>query len=130
LLSKVETLKEFTNILLGQQIVVHTDHANLTYKHFNSDRVMRWRLFIEKYSPNLEYIKGENNVIANALSCLPQQSIYFQDSLDSFYSIVECHNSDHKKTLPHDFHPLSYVHLERAQKHDPQLKQESLHKNC
>jgi RNase H-like domain found in reverse transcriptase len=48
LLSIEETLQEFTNILFGQQIIVYTDHANLTYKNFNSDRVMRWRLFIEE----------------------------------------------------------------------------------
>jgi hypothetical protein len=29
---------------MGQQIIVHTDHENLTYKNFNSDRVMQWRL--------------------------------------------------------------------------------------
>ena len=59
LLSIVETLKEFRNLLPGQQIIVHTDHQNLRYKNFNSDRVMRWRLFIEEYSPDLRYIKGE-----------------------------------------------------------------------
>jgi RNase H-like domain found in reverse transcriptase len=58
ILSIVKTLKEIRNILLGQQIVVHTDHANLAYNHFNFDRVKRWRLFTEEYSPDLQYIKG------------------------------------------------------------------------
>ena len=40
LLSIVETLKEYRNILLGQKIIVHTDHKNLVYKHFNTERVM------------------------------------------------------------------------------------------
>jgi RNase H-like domain found in reverse transcriptase len=31
LLPKVETCKEFKNILLGQQLVVYADNANLTY---------------------------------------------------------------------------------------------------
>jgi RNase H-like domain found in reverse transcriptase len=41
LLAIVETLKEFRNILLGQNITIYTDHQNLTYKNFNTDRVMR-----------------------------------------------------------------------------------------
>ena len=36
LLSKVETLKDFRNILLGHQITVYTDHKNLTYNFFNT----------------------------------------------------------------------------------------------
>jgi hypothetical protein len=68
LLSIIETFKEFQTILMGQQLIVHTDHENLTYKHFNTYRVMQWRLFIEEYSPDLRYIKGKLNIVANALS--------------------------------------------------------------
>ena len=78
LLSIVETLKEFRNILLGHQIKVYTDHKNLTYKHFNTERVMRWRLILEEFGPELKYIKGENNVVSDALSRLeksPNQDI-------------------------------------------------------
>ena len=42
LLSIVETLKAYRNILLGHKIVVHTDHKNLVYKIFNTECVMRW----------------------------------------------------------------------------------------
>ena len=70
LLAIVETLKEFWSILLGQQIVVFTDHKNLTYKVFNTQRVMRWRLLIEEYGPELRYVKGSHNVVADALSRL------------------------------------------------------------
>jgi len=70
LLSIVETLKEYRNILLGHQVIVHTDHKNLVYKHFNTKRVMRWRLIIEEFGPELRYIKGEHNIVADTLSRL------------------------------------------------------------
>ena len=31
---------------------------------------MQWRLILEEYGPDLQYIKGENNIVADALSCL------------------------------------------------------------
>ena len=68
LLSIVEALKEFRNILLGQKIIIHTDHQNLIHNSFTSDRVMRWRLYLEEHSPEIKYIKGENNQAADALS--------------------------------------------------------------
>jgi hypothetical protein len=48
-----------------------------------------WRLFIEEYSPDLQYIKGENNVVADARSHLPQAFTYYEDFQESFYALVE-----------------------------------------
>ena len=62
--------KELRNILLGNQITVHTDHKYITYKKFNTERVMRWHLILEEFVPELKYIKVENNVVADALSWL------------------------------------------------------------
>ena len=31
---------------------------------------MRWRLIIEDFGPELKYIKGKNNIVANTLSLL------------------------------------------------------------
>ena len=59
LLAMVETLKELKNILLRQDIKVYTDHKHLTYKTHNSARVMRWRLTIEEFGPEVIYIPGD-----------------------------------------------------------------------
>jgi hypothetical protein len=70
LLSIVETLREFRNILLGYKIMVHTDHKKITYAKSNSDRVMRWHLLIEEFGPSFRNIKGKHNLIADATSRL------------------------------------------------------------
>ena len=88
LLAIVETLKEFRNILLGQKLVIHTDHKNLTCANFNTDRVIRWRLIIEEYGPDLRYIEGPKNIVADALSRLGlKDNPDFKDMLEqsNFY---------------------------------------------
>src|SRR5687768_15749206 len=121
LLSIVEVLKEFRNILLGQQIRVYTDHENLTQKEFNSNRVMRWRLYIEEYSPDLQYIKRENNVVTDALSRLemeqnpvPTKAFITEEMRSNWYCYA-------KEEQNYDSHPLSFQQLEKAQKADKQL---------
>jgi hypothetical protein len=72
LLAIVETLKEFKGMLWGQQIKVYTDHKNLTRDGLGltSDRVYQWRLLLEEYAPEIVYIKGIHNTVADAISWL------------------------------------------------------------
>ena len=77
LLSIVETLKEYRNILLGQKVIVHTDHQNILYNKLSTDRVVRWRLLLEEFGPEFKHVNGKDNVIADALSRLNTDEIEF-----------------------------------------------------
>jgi hypothetical protein len=72
LLAIVEALQEYRGMLWGQKIKVYTDHQNLMRDAIglNSDRVYRWRLLLEEYGPEIVYIKGIHNTVADALSRL------------------------------------------------------------
>ena len=65
----METLKEFKGMLWGQQIVVYIDHKNLMQDALVliSNRMYRWRLIIKEYGPEIIYIKGKDNTVADAI---------------------------------------------------------------
>ncbi len=66
-------------MLWGQQINVYTDHKNLTSTRdglgLTSDRVTRWRILLEEYAPEIIYIKGIHNTVADAISRLDYDPI-------------------------------------------------------
>jgi uncharacterized protein YdcH (DUF465 family) len=57
-------------MLLGQQVIVHTDHLNIMYGKLSNDRITRWRLLLKEYGPKYVHIAGKNNIVADALSRL------------------------------------------------------------
>ena len=67
----METLKEFHKIIFGHSITVYTNHNNLIYDKHITERVLRWRLLLEYYVPNIKSIKGSDTDEAEALIRLP-----------------------------------------------------------
>jgi hypothetical protein len=86
LLAIVETLKYFKHMLLGLNIIVQTDHKNLTHPNstHTSDRVLRQHLLLEEYGVDLQYIQGTKNVVADALSRLPTEELFRLEEEDVF----------------------------------------------
>ena len=121
LLSIVETLKEFRNILLGHKIKVFTDHKNLTQDAlgYTSERVMRWRLLMEEFGPDIKYIKGKANSVADAISRLN----YSGNSQDSSANpIVDLFIQEEEEE---ELFPMSLVQIAAAQE-DCAILQEKL----
>ena len=77
---------------------------------------MRWRLILEEFGPELKYIKGENNVVADALSRL--EKMQNQDILN----ISELYGYD-DEDLPDSAYPIRYHGIAKAQETDAKLQQ-------
>ena len=60
-------------MLLGSKCIVYTDHKKLTHHmtQFMTQHVLHWCLLLEEFNLKFEYLTGEHNVIADALSHVP-----------------------------------------------------------
>ena len=81
---------------------------------------MRWRLILKEFGPEPKYIKGENNVVVDALYCHEMCDI--QDILN----ISELCGYD-DADLPNGSYPIRYHDIAKAQKTDAKLKKSLSH---
>ena len=78
---------------------------------------MRWRLILEEFGPELKYIKGNDNVVADALSrleILPHSIPPTEASMADHFGLEE-------DDLPPDVFPLNYKTLMIHQQQDKAL---------
>ncbi len=70
LLSIVMTLHEFWSIMLGAELHIHTDHKNILNIGDSSQHRLWWISYVNEYDPELYYVEGSANVVADTFSHL------------------------------------------------------------
>ena len=73
LLSIVMTLCEFWSILVGAELLIHTNHKNILNIKDSSHRRMQWISYVDEHGPELHYVEGSANVVADTFSQLSQK---------------------------------------------------------
>ena len=61
-------LREWEYLLRDVHFIIKTDHKNLQHLNSNTPKVVRWKLAIQEFNFSVEYIKGEDNIVADKLS--------------------------------------------------------------
>ena len=77
---------------------------------------MRWRLILEEFGQELKYIKGENNVVDDALYRLDMNDKEEILNISEIYG----YNDD---GLPDSAYPIRYRGISKSQKSDAKLQQ-------
>lgn len=113
LLAVVEGLKHFKNIIYGYPVKVYSDHKNLVHKATvsESQRVMRWRMILEEYNPEIIHIKGEENIAADALSRLPKNEEVMTPKNNQNHELFA-----QEISVDLDAYPLEYASIAEEQK--------------
>jgi len=124
-LSVVETLCEFCDILLGAKLNVYTNHLNLTHEitKFSTQRVLCWRLFWEEYGPQFFYKDGESNFKTDALSRVPTSRRERESKNHAYHPFLVLSPNSGQGDNPNDLDAFSFFHSElyACLQHYPEL---------
>lgn len=62
------SVKLWEYLLSGRFFTLKTDHKNLQFMNENTPKVIKWKLAIQEFNFQLEYLPGPHNVVADSLS--------------------------------------------------------------
>ena len=113
LLGLVEGIKAFKGIVRGYKIIIHTGHLNLLYQKLPNQRMIRQRLLLEDFHPQVKHIAGQKNLLADALSQLemkhkshdiidwepPQERLQYSDNNPNHKMVMWLNSIDYKPRL-------------------------------
>jgi hypothetical protein len=73
LLSRVMTLREFWSMLLGAELHIHMDPKIILNIGGSSQCRLQWISYVDEYGPELHYVEGSANIVADTFSWLLQK---------------------------------------------------------
>ena len=67
-----KAVNQFQYLLTDADFIIKTDHRNLLYMNQNtsSDKVARWKMYLQQFNFTLEHIPGKDNIVADFASRL------------------------------------------------------------
>lgn len=116
LLAIVWAVKHFRPYLYGQYFKIKTDHKPLVYLFGMKDpssRLMKFRLVLEEYNFDVEYVKGSDNAAADALSRITLTSTELKEMHNNIINVmtraqsknINNHDSSSLDVRPIDLRP-------------------------
>lgn len=103
LLAIVETTKHFRPYIYGRQFLIETDHKPLVWLFSLKDtnqRLIKWRLRLEEFDFKIQYKKGKENLVADALSRIELNAL--EDNDDDLLSILPQFDETEDILLPEE----------------------------
>jgi hypothetical protein len=73
----IYSVRKLEYLLADRYFIIKTDHKNITFINFDDNaRVKRWKIILQAFNFDVEFIEGKKNIVADALSRVYEEQEY------------------------------------------------------